>query len=117
MWANNETGVLFPVKEIAEICRSRGVLYHCDAVQAAGKAKIEVQLGCRQSHLRGDGQFKEVAAQQAGREEHHFQVLHFSRRGIQARHHVVAQFFRFLGRIRRTLVNVQDVGFPVVPKS
>lgn len=43
MWANNETGVLFPVKEIAEICRSRGVLYHCDAVQAAGKTAIEVQ--------------------------------------------------------------------------
>ena len=36
MWANNETGVLFPVERIAEICRSRGVLYHCDAVQAAG---------------------------------------------------------------------------------
>ena len=33
MWANNETGVLFPVKEIAEICQSRGVLYHCDAVR------------------------------------------------------------------------------------
>ncbi len=43
MWANNETGVLFPVKEIAEICRSRGVLYHCDAVQAAGKIEIDVQ--------------------------------------------------------------------------
>ncbi len=37
MWANNETGVLFPVREIAELCRSRGVLYHCDAVQAVGK--------------------------------------------------------------------------------
>jgi len=36
MWANNETGVLFPVKEIAELCRARGVLFHCDAVQAAG---------------------------------------------------------------------------------
>ncbi len=36
MWANNETGVLFPVERIAEICRSRGVLYHCDAAQAAG---------------------------------------------------------------------------------
>ncbi len=34
MWANNETGVLFPVESIAEICQSRGVLYHCDAVQA-----------------------------------------------------------------------------------
>jgi cysteine desulfurase len=43
MWANNETGVLFPVKEVAEICHSRGVLYHCDAVQAAGKTMIEVQ--------------------------------------------------------------------------
>ena len=42
MWANNETGVLFPVKEIAEFCRSRGVLYHCDAVQAAGKVEIGV---------------------------------------------------------------------------
>ncbi|MGH9327540.1 MAG: cysteine desulfurase family protein [Terriglobia bacterium] len=43
MWANNETGVLFPVDRIAEICRSRGVLYHCDAVQAAGKVKIDVR--------------------------------------------------------------------------
>lgn len=42
MWANNETGVLFPVREIAEICRSHGVLYHCDAVQAAGKVEIDV---------------------------------------------------------------------------
>ncbi|MBI3923530.1 MAG: aminotransferase class V-fold PLP-dependent enzyme [Armatimonadetes bacterium] len=43
MWANNETGVLFPVKEIAEICRSRGVLYHCDAVQAAGKVETDLR--------------------------------------------------------------------------
>jgi cysteine desulfurase len=43
MWANNETGVLFPVKEISEICRSRGVLFHCDAVQAAGKVEIDVR--------------------------------------------------------------------------
>ena len=43
MWANNETGVLFPVKEIAEICRARGVLFHCDAVQAAGKIEIDVR--------------------------------------------------------------------------
>ncbi|MGO8989508.1 MAG: cysteine desulfurase family protein [bacterium] len=43
MWANNETGVLFPVKEIGEICRSRGVLFHCDAVQAAGKIKIDMR--------------------------------------------------------------------------
>jgi cysteine desulfurase len=43
MWANNETGVLFPVEKIAEICQSRGVLYHCDAVQAAGKVEIDVR--------------------------------------------------------------------------
>lgn len=43
MWANNETGVLFPVKEIAEICRSRGVLYHCDAVQVTAKVEIDVR--------------------------------------------------------------------------
>ncbi len=43
MWANNETGVLFPVLEIAELCRARGVLFHCDAVQAAGKIPINVR--------------------------------------------------------------------------
>ncbi|PYP85881.1 MAG: cysteine desulfurase NifS [Blastocatellia bacterium AA13] len=43
MWANNETGVLFPVKHIGEICRSRGIPYHCDAVQAAGKVPIDVK--------------------------------------------------------------------------
>ncbi len=43
MWTNNETGVLFPVKEIGEICRSRKVLFHCDAVQAAGKVNIDVR--------------------------------------------------------------------------
>src|SRR5208337_3667191 len=56
MWANNETGVLFPVERIADICRSRGVLYHCDAVQAAGKVAIDVRLGCGQPQVRGDGQ-------------------------------------------------------------
>ncbi|MCB1211025.1 MAG: aminotransferase class V-fold PLP-dependent enzyme [Verrucomicrobiales bacterium] len=43
MWANNETGVFFPVEEIAQICRSRGVLYHCDAVQAVGKLPVKVR--------------------------------------------------------------------------
>jgi len=43
MSANNETGMLFPVKEIGEICRSHGALFHCDAVQAAGKVEIDVR--------------------------------------------------------------------------
>jgi cysteine desulfurase len=41
MWANNETGVIFPVEEIAALCRSKGVLCHTDAVQAAGKVPID----------------------------------------------------------------------------
>ena len=48
MWANNETGVIFPIEEIAAICRSRGVLCHTDAVQTSGKLRIDVkQLGRR----------------------------------------------------------------------
>lgn len=43
MWANNETGVLFPIEEIAAICRSRNVLCHTDAVQTPGKLKIDVK--------------------------------------------------------------------------
>ena len=43
MFANNETGVLFPVAEIAEICHRQGVLFHTDAVQAPGKLKIDVK--------------------------------------------------------------------------
>jgi cysteine desulfurase len=46
MWANNETGVMFPVEEIAAICRVKGVLFHTDAVQVPGKVRIDVkQLG------------------------------------------------------------------------
>ncbi|MDX1952315.1 MAG: cysteine desulfurase NifS [Verrucomicrobiota bacterium] len=43
MWANNETGVYFPIEEIAALCRSRDVLFHTDAVQVAGKRKIDVR--------------------------------------------------------------------------
>lgn len=43
MYANNETGVLFPIAEIAAICRSKGVLCHTDAVQVPGKLKIDVR--------------------------------------------------------------------------
>lgn len=42
MWANNETGVIFPVERIANLCKTRGVLFHCDAVQAVGKVPIDV---------------------------------------------------------------------------
>ncbi|GBL45198.1 cysteine desulfurase [Sulfuriferula multivorans] len=42
MWANNETGVLFPIVEAAQIARSRGVLFHTDAVQAAGKIPLDL---------------------------------------------------------------------------
>jgi len=41
MWANNETGVVFPIEEIAAICRSRNVLFHTDATQTPGKLKID----------------------------------------------------------------------------
>ncbi len=43
MWANNETGVLFPIEEVAALCQSKGVLCHTDAVQSPGKLKIDVQ--------------------------------------------------------------------------
>jgi cysteine desulfurase len=47
MYANNETGVIFPVKEIGALCRERGVPFHVDAVQAAGKIPIRVnEIGC-----------------------------------------------------------------------
>jgi cysteine desulfurase len=42
MWGNNETGVVFPIEEIAAICRSRDVLFHTDATQVPGKLKMEV---------------------------------------------------------------------------
>lgn len=42
MWANNETGVIFPVEDLAEIARSRGVVFHTDAVQALGKIPINL---------------------------------------------------------------------------
>jgi cysteine desulfurase len=42
MWANNETGVLFPVEKIAGICREKRVLFHTDAVQAFGKVPLQL---------------------------------------------------------------------------
>src|SRR3954469_25509349 len=42
MMVNNEIGVIQPVEAIAEICRGKGIIFHCDAVQAAGKIEIDV---------------------------------------------------------------------------
>jgi cysteine desulfurase len=43
MWANNETGVIFPIAEIGAIVRSKGIPLHVDAVQAAGKLPLKVK--------------------------------------------------------------------------
>jgi cysteine desulfurase len=43
MWANNETGAIFPIEEIGEVCKEKGVLFHTDAVQAIGKLPVDVQ--------------------------------------------------------------------------
>ncbi len=42
LWANNETGVYYPVEEIATLCAEKGVLFHCDAVQAVGKVPVNL---------------------------------------------------------------------------
>jgi cysteine desulfurase len=43
MWANNETGVIFPVEQIASICQQHGIRFHCDAVQAIGKLRVDLK--------------------------------------------------------------------------
>ena len=43
MWANNETGLIFPVKELSEITHNAGALFHTDAVQAIGKVPVDVR--------------------------------------------------------------------------
>jgi len=43
MWASNETGMIFPIKEIGEICKEKGVLFHSDGVQAVGKIPVDLQ--------------------------------------------------------------------------
>ncbi|MBK6762703.1 MAG: cysteine desulfurase [Micrococcales bacterium] len=42
MWANNEVGTIQPVADIARVCRTRGVPFHCDAVQALGQIDVDV---------------------------------------------------------------------------
>ena len=43
MWANNESGVIFPIDEISQIVKERGIIFHTDAVQAVGKLPIDVR--------------------------------------------------------------------------
>jgi len=43
MWANNETGVIFPIEDIAGMLSERGIIFHTDAVQAVGKVPIDVR--------------------------------------------------------------------------
>jgi cysteine desulfurase len=43
MWANNETGLIFPIRELASLCQENGILFHTDAVQAIGKMPVDVQ--------------------------------------------------------------------------
>jgi cysteine desulfurase len=42
MWANNETGVIFPIEEISQKIKDRGIVFHTDAVQAVGKISIDI---------------------------------------------------------------------------
>lgn len=42
MYANNETGVIFPIEEMGEIVKNKGAVFHCDAVQAAGKIPLDM---------------------------------------------------------------------------
>ena len=43
MWANNETGVIYPVEKMAKMAKERGILFHTDAVQAVGKLPINLK--------------------------------------------------------------------------
>ena len=43
MWANNETGTIFPVEEMAELAAAKGIMFHTDAVQAVGKIPIDLK--------------------------------------------------------------------------
>ena len=43
MWANNEVGTIQPIREIGQVCRERGVVFHTDATQAVGKVPIDVE--------------------------------------------------------------------------
>src|SRR5208337_1509278 len=59
-------------------------------------------------------QLEQVTAQKPGGKKHDFQVLDLAGRWVEPGYHIVAQFLRFLLRVRRTFVDVQDVGLTVV---
>jgi cysteine desulfurase len=46
MWANNETGTMFPVEEMAEMAHAKGIMFHTDAVQAVGKVPMDLKATC-----------------------------------------------------------------------
>lgn len=46
MWANNEIGTVQPIAEIGRLCHEKGVIFHCDAVQAIGKLPLNVDEAC-----------------------------------------------------------------------
>lgn len=46
MWANNETGIIFPVEALAEDAHGVGALFHTDAVQAVGKIQVDLKASC-----------------------------------------------------------------------
>ena len=71
--------------------------------------------GGTQAGIHGD--FKRVTAQKAGGEEQQFKVLDLAGTGVHTGDHVVAQFFGFLFRVRRTLVYVQYVPCTVVSEG
>ncbi|CAM8654203.1 NifS Cysteine sulfinate desulfinase/cysteine desulfurase and related enzymes [Oxalobacteraceae bacterium] len=43
MWVNNEIGVIQPIEQIGELCRSKGIIFHSDAAQATGKTPIDLE--------------------------------------------------------------------------
>jgi cysteine desulfurase len=53
-WANNETGAIQPVREIAALCRSRGVVFHCDGTQWVGKEEVAKERSDEVTKLKSD---------------------------------------------------------------
>ena len=79
MLANNETGVIFPIEEIAAMCRAKNVLFHTDAVQTPGKLKLDVK---------GDGRgFPFALGPQTARAQRHRAIVRATRYAVAAVRH------------------------------